>query len=57
MPQMSKEEGAFVVEKLFKRESYTAAQAAFKQRFNKTQICKKTIQQNLTKYRSHRTSI
>ena len=57
MPQMSKEEGAFVVEKLFKRESYIAAQAAFKQRFNKTQPCKKTIQQNLTKYRSHRTSI
>ena len=57
MLQISKEERAFVVEKLFERESYIAAQGAFKQRFNHAQPCKKTIQQILTKYYSHRLSL
>ena len=47
MPQMSKEEGAFVVEKIFERESYIAAQAAFKQQFNQTQPCKRQSNKTL----------
>ena len=47
IPQISNEE-RIVVEK--KRKSYTAVQAAFRQRFNQVPSCKKTIQQNVTKY-------
>ena len=43
--------------KIFRKKSYIAVQAAFRQRFNQTPICKKTIQQNFTKYRSHGTSL
>ena len=44
IPQISKEEPAFVAEKFIKRKSYIAVQAAFWQRFNQTPPCKKTIQ-------------
>ena len=57
MPQISKEERAFVVEKFFARKSYIAVQATFQQRFNHAPPCKKTIQQSVTKYRSHGTSL
>ena len=44
MPQISKEERAFVAETFFERKSYIAVQAAFQQRFNQAPPCKKTIQ-------------
>ena len=43
--------------KIFRKKSYIAVQAAFRQRFNQIPTCKKTIQQNFTKYRSHGTSL
>ena len=46
MPQISKEE---FCEKL--------VQPLFRQRFNQAPPCKKTIQQNVTKYRSHEKSL
>ena len=55
--QISKEERCFVVEKYFERKSYIPVKAAFRQRFNQVPPCKKTIQQNVTKYRSHGTSL
>ena len=57
MLQVSKEKRAFVVEKLFERKSYVAVHAAFQQRFNQALPCKKTIQQNITKYRSHEANL
>ena len=57
MRQISKEERAFVVEKFFERKSYIAVQAAFQQQFNQAPPCKTIIQQNVTKYRSHGTSL
>ena len=55
MPQISKQGRAFVVEKFFERKSCIAVQTAF-QRLNQTLPCKKTIQQNVTKYCSQGTS-
>ena len=57
MLQVSKEERAFVVEKPFERKSYVAVHAALQQRFNQALPCKKTIQQNITKYRSHEANL
>ena len=59
MSQISKQERAFVVEKIFgkKKLQYIAFQAAFQQRFNQTLPCKRTVQQNVNKYRSHRSSL
>ena len=55
MPKIPKEKQVFVVEKFFKRNSYSyiAVQAAFLQQFNEMHPCKKTIQQNFTKCCSH----
>ena len=53
MPQISKEERFFVDETFFGRKSYIAVRAAFRQRFNQAPPCKKTIQQNFTKYCLH----
>ena len=44
MPQLSKEERVFVVEKYFERKSSIVVQAAFRQRFNHAAPSKKTIQ-------------
>ena len=55
MDQISIEEWVFVIESFFERKSYIAVQAAFRQRFNQAPPCKKAIQQNVTKYRLHRT--
>ena len=52
MLQISKEELVFVVEKFFERKTYIAVQPAFCQRFNQV-----PIQQNVTKYCSHGTSL
>ena len=57
MPQLSKEEWAFVVEKYFKRKSCIAVQAAFWQQFNHASSCKKTIQKSVKKYFPHKTSL
>ena len=57
MDQISIEEWVFVIESFFERKSYIAVQAAFRQRFNQAPPCKKTIQQNVTKYRSHGTTL
>ena len=53
MPQFSKKRTSFCCKKYFKRKSYIAVQAAFRQQLNHTLPCKKTIQQNVNKYRSH----
>ena len=42
---------------LFDRKSYIAVQAAFQQQFNQRPPCKKSIQQKVTKHRSHGTSL
>ena len=57
MSQISKKKQVSVVEKFFERKSYVAVQEAFRQRFNQAPSCKKTIQQNVTKYRSHGTTL
>ena len=54
---MSKEEGVSVIENFFERKSYISVQAAFRQQFNQASPCKKTIEQNVTKYCSHGTSL
>ena len=54
---VSKEKRTFVVEKYFERKSCIAVQAAFRQQFNHTPPCQKTIQQNIKKYSSHGTSL
>ena len=41
----------------FERKSYIAVQAAFRQWFDQAPPCEKTIQQNVTKYRSHGRSL
>ena len=57
VPQISKEERAIVVENIFERKSYIAVQTALQQRFNQAPPCKKTIQQNVKKSRSHGKSL
>ena len=57
IPQLSKEEHVFVVEKYFERQSYIAVQETFRQRFKHALPCKKTIQQNVKKYRLHGTTL
>ena len=54
---MLKVERTFVAETFFKSKSYRAVQAALWQRFNQTPPCRKIIQQNVTKYRSHGTNL
>ena len=54
---MSKVERAFLVERLFKSKSYIAVQAVLWQKFNQVPPCRKIIQQTVTKYRSHGTSL
>ena len=46
-----------LLQKCFRKKCYIAVQAALRQRFNQTPPCKKTIQQNFTKYRSHGMSL
>ena len=55
--QLSKEEQVYVVENLFERKSYIAVQAVVQQQFNQAPPCKKTIQQNITKYCLHGTNL
>ena len=57
MPQISKEEWVFVVEKYFKRKSYIVVQALFRQGLNQTPTCKKIFEQNVTKYLWHGMSL
>ena len=57
IPKVSKEEGVFIVENSFERKSYISVQATFWQQFNQAPPCKKTIEQNITKYCSHETSL
>ena len=45
--EYNKRKAIFLVETYFERNSYTAAQEAFRQRYNRAPPCKKTIQQNL----------
>ena len=47
----------FVVKNFFERKSYIAVPAAFQQLFHQAPPYKKTIQQNITKYGSHGTSL
>ena len=54
---MSKVERTFLVETFFESKSYIAVQAALWQRFNQVPPCRKIIQQNVAKYRSHGTSL
>ena len=48
---------SFCCRNFFERKSYIAVQAVFQQRFNQTPPCRKTIQQNFTKYRWHGMSL
>ena len=57
MSQISKEERVFALEKFFERESYITVQALFRKQLNQIPPCKKRIQQNITKYHSHGTSL
>ena len=57
MPEISKQGRAFVLENFFERKSYIAVEATFQQQSNQVQLCKKTIEQNVTKYQSHVTSL
>ena len=50
IPQLSKEEHVFVVEKYFERQSYIAVQETFRQRFKHALPCKKTIQQTIQQF-------
>ena len=57
MSQLSWEERVLVVEKYFERKIYIAVQAEFRQRYIHAPPCKKTIQQNVKKYRSYGLSL
>ena len=57
IPQLSEEEQVFVVENFYERKSYIAIQAVVQQQFNQAPPCKKTIQQNITKYCLHGMSL
>ena len=57
MPQISKEQGAFVAEKFSERKGYIKVQAAFQQWFNQVPPFQKTIQQNVKTFHSHGTSL
>ena len=57
MSQLSWEERVLVVEKYFERKSYIAVQAEFQQRYILAPPYKRTIQQNIKKYRSYGMSL
>ena len=57
MSQLSWEERVLVVEKYFERKSCIIVQAEFRQRYIHAPPCKKTIQQNVKKYRSYGMSL
>ena len=57
MSQLSWEERVLVVEKYFERKSYIAVQAEFQQRYIHAPPYKRTIQQNIKKYRSYGMSL
>ena len=56
MPQISKKEQVFVIFQKKKLHSSLSSISTM-QRFNQTPLCKKTIQQNVTKYCLHGTHL